>query len=228
MEDTEKDIILIMKDVIDNLENEFKKDCKIISGESEWISGPYNIFETSFVERVVKALCRQSQKYGKIGWEVSYPEFMPAWKNSKLDFAFGHIKKYYFNNVFEVKRWYGAKIPHNIWADIFKLFGYIIDDPNIILNRYMIIIKSFESSEDLELFFNENFVEMKPLGNTEKDRLINFRNILQKEGWSEESINEIFNKYSEKIKNKFIQLDKEFVIKSKDCKLEVVLLKINI
>ncbi len=123
---TEEKFLKIIKLVLNELnEITFNKNCEIITGKDVWYPTSINIFETSFVERIVMKLTDYEKK---IGWEVSYPSDDVGgyhdWRRSKLDFAFDFIDKFLFRTVIEVKTWNGKdKYLHHLWSDIFKLYG---------------------------------------------------------------------------------------------------------
>lgn len=99
------------------LEYYFPSEAKILSGKSIWKPTGIQIFETSFVEKLVKKFASDFQlifpdKSNVIGWEASYPNALNDWSKSKLDLGLDYDENTgLFKTVFEVKRWYGRNEP---------------------------------------------------------------------------------------------------------------------
>lgn len=230
---TEFKLLEIVTDVLNEInEISFNKDCEIISGTKDvWNPTSKNIFETSFVERIVKKLTYYEKK---IGWEVSYPydvEGYHNWSRSKLDFAFNFIDKYLFETVIEVKTWNGKdEYLYKLWSDIFKLYGYKSSEyKDAGQNKYLLVFYKAETdtSADIITKIDETFVNIKNIKNQIFSEEL-FRKYLQKADWFDESISQLYTDIKDKLINvPFICFDeKKYLVHDKSNRNYAFLLKL--
>lgn len=232
-----KDSIAILKKAIKLTLSELEKankdneNIKIVSGRGyESNFGGYNIFETSFVEKLIRNLIKKRYQ-SPIGWEVAYPENVDGWEKSKLDLGLGLVddgkndKKYLFKIAIEVKKWnIEDTIPYNIWEDVFKIIGYSDEDnKDVGKHKYILLFFQNENKSDIENRMNQVFIDLGYFGN--KLGKEDFSNFLKKKlGWKKE-------KYIKFVLNKldFNSEKKILVIESLETRgaLGAVLLKVN-
>lgn len=165
---------------------------------------PFTIFETSFVERMVKNILYEFKDDNqKVGWESNYPNVIKynksLWSREKIDLALDFIDNHLFGIAVEVKKFVLKNNGGNynkIKYDIFKIIGYTTCDKNKVGQfKYVLLFFKLGNKED---YISEIKSICKECNDQNEDKL---KDIL-KPVWTTEGIDFVI----EKVKNKYFVL----------------------
>ncbi len=230
---TEEKLLKVIELVLNDFsENTFSDVTSIISGKDRWQPSKSSVFENSFAENIVKRL---SYLEDPIGWEVDYPsDVFSGWSTAKLDLAYGHIDKHYFDSVVEVKRWNGDdSIQYYVWEDIFKIYGYkTLNYKNAGNNKYVITLYTGPRmlKEEICDLFKNYFVNpnIGSLNYDAHDITGAFKNLLSDFNWAQDNIDQLFSEYGQTFSNiPFIEFKDEYLLHDLEEDVFALLLKLK-